>query len=160
MSYESNEFPGGCISVHPGGGLDGEPFMRKNNDNNIEEACGTYHIVTGYEYQNNSAPGEYDYLLKYNLGTDFSNHYYEQPQCTMTLKIDMGLNLRLPDEQGQERRTVFPVPSDRRWEQAGQPWQWEGDGDMQILAGSQRLRGQLYSYLGIQGNEWENGVLV
>lgn len=113
MSYESNEFPGGCISVHPGGGLDGEPFMRKNNDNNIEEACGTYHIVTGYEYQNNSAPGEYDYLLKYNLGTDFSNHYYEQPQCTMTLKIDMGLNLRLPDEQGQERWTVFPVPSDR-----------------------------------------------
>lgn len=115
MAYGSNEFPGGCISVHPGGGLDGEPFMRKNNDNNIEEACGTYHIVTGYEYQNNSAPGEYDYLLKHNFGTDFSNHYYEQPQCTMTLKIDMGLNLRLPDEQGQERWTVFPVPSDRNF---------------------------------------------
>ncbi len=113
MSYETDQFPGGCISIHPDGDLTEDPFIRKNHDNNMAQACGTYHIVAGYEYQNSFDSRAYNYLLKHNFGTDFAKHYYEQPQCTITLKIDTGLNLRLPDEDGQERWASFPVPSDR-----------------------------------------------
>lgn len=113
LQYDSgsNTVPGGVISFNP----DSSQFLKRDiNNHNLAQACGTYHIVPGYVYANDpNIRGGYDYLYKHNLRGDYEKHYYEQEHSTITIKIDMGLNLELPSENGEERWTNFPVPTDR-----------------------------------------------
>lgn len=106
----SNTVQGGAISVNP----DASQFLKWDiNNHNLQEACGTYHIVPGFVYQNNLHVREYDYMYKSpNLHGDYNTYYYEQPQCTITLKVDMGLNLELPSTNGEQLWTNFPLPTD------------------------------------------------
>lgn len=106
----SNKVEGGAISVNP----DSSQFLKRDiNNYNLEEACGTYHIVPGFTYQNNLYLRHYDYLYRSpNVNGDYNEYYYEQPQCTITLKVDIGLNMELPSENGVELWTHFPVPTD------------------------------------------------
>lgn len=119
LQYDSgsNTLPGGAISFYP----DSSQFLKRDNNNyNWQDATGTYHIVPGYVYQNNTKIREYEYLYpKKGIqeipypGGDYEIHYYEQPDCTITLKIDTGMNLELPSENGEQIWTNFPVPADR-----------------------------------------------
>ena len=119
LQYDSgsNTLPGGAISFYP----DSSQFLKRDNNNyNWQDATGTYHIVPGYVYKNNTKIREYEYLypkkgiqeIPYPDG-DYDEHYYEQPDCTITLKIDTGMNLELPSENGEQIWTNFPVPTDR-----------------------------------------------
>lgn len=112
LEYDSgsNTVPGGAISLNP----ESSQFLKRDiNNQNLLQACGTYHIVAGYVYANDpNIRGGYKYLYKHNLNGDYSTHYYEQMQCTITIKIDMGLNLELPSENGEELWTYFPLPED------------------------------------------------
>ncbi|MCD7726687.1 MAG: prepilin-type N-terminal cleavage/methylation domain-containing protein [Clostridiales bacterium] len=112
LSYDSDmTLPGGAITLYP----DSSQFLKRDTSNtNLEEACGTYHIVPGYVYANDpTIRGGYEYLYKSdNINGDYDTHYYEQPDSTITIKIDMGLNLQLPSESGEERWTNFPLPTD------------------------------------------------
>ena len=116
--------PGGAISFYP----DSSQFLKRDNNNyNWQDATGTYHIVPGYVYQNNTKIREYEYLYPKKgiqerplSDGDYDEHYYEQPDCTITLKIDTGMNLELPSENGEQIWTNFPVPTDCRRTYGGQ----------------------------------------
>lgn len=111
LQYDSQSYTsaGGAIEFT----LGADPIMQMHSDNkNWQAACGTYHIVPGYVYANNPCVRDYTYLYKHNLRGDYEKHYYEQPDCTITLKIDTGMNLELPSENGEQRWTNFPVPTD------------------------------------------------
>lgn len=119
LEYDSgsNTLPGGDISFYPN---NTSQFLKREKNNNWQDATGTYHIVPGYVYKNNTEIRKYEYLYPekgiqerpYPNG-DYDEHYYEQPDCTITLKIDTGMNLELPSENGEQRWTNFPVPTDR-----------------------------------------------
>lgn len=114
LQYDSgsNTLPGGDIVFDP---ENTSQFLKRVSNNNWQEATGTYHIVPGYEYANNLTNPDgrtYIYLYKHNLRGDYENHYYERPECTITLKIDTGMNLELPRENNEEIWTNFPVPTD------------------------------------------------
>lgn len=114
LQCDSNEYttPGGAISFNLKFGAD--PTAQRISNKNWQLACGTYHIVTGYEYSNDpNIRGGYKYLYKHNLRGDYETHYYEQPDCTITLKIDTGMNLELPSENGEQIWTNFPIPTDK-----------------------------------------------
>lgn len=118
MAYDKNTFAGGSITMNANGDPTGDPFMQRDiNNYNMDEACGTYHIVVGYEYANKTElRDKYKYIYRSpNIRDDYAVHYYEQPQCKMTLKVDSGFNMRLPDEGNEERWTLFPVPSDQKF---------------------------------------------
>ena len=107
----SNRTKGGSIMVEP----NSSQFLKRdiNKNDKLMEDSGTYHIVPGFVYANNPNVREYDYMYKSpNLHGDYNTYYYEQPQCTITMKIGMGFNLELPRENGQEQWTNFPVPTD------------------------------------------------
>lgn len=111
--YDSTAFPNGAISMNPYGNTTGDPFLQRDiNNYDLAGTVGTYHIVPGYEYANNPNIGNYIYLLKENIHGDFGMHYYTQPDCTIHLKVT-GFNLEMPREDGQERWTLFPLPTDR-----------------------------------------------
>ncbi len=106
----------GKIEFQPGG----DPTVKNLTNSNaqeMQEACGMYHIVPGFVYANirDIRPGSYtgDNVIYKNVPGDYNTYYYKQWDCAINLKIDMGLNLRLPDVSGEERWTNFPVPSDR-----------------------------------------------
>lgn len=103
--------PGGAISLNP----DSSQFLKRDiNNHNWQQAVGTYHIVAGYVYANDpNIRGGYEYIYKNNLCGDYEQHYYEQPDCTITMKIDTGMNLELPSENGEQIWTNFPVPTDK-----------------------------------------------
>ncbi len=119
LQYDSgsNTLPGGAISFYP----DSSQFLKRDNNNyNWQDATGTYHIVPGYVYQNNTKIREYEYLYPKKgiqerplSDGDYDEHYYEQPDCTITLKIGTGMNLELPSENGEQIWTNFPIPTDK-----------------------------------------------
>lgn len=108
---ESYKLPGGAISLYP----NSSQFLKRDiNNKNWQETIGTYHIEVGYVYANNpNIRDGYTYLYKDKLRGDYETHYYEQPDCTITLKIDTGMNLELPSENGEQIWTNFPVPADK-----------------------------------------------
>ncbi len=87
-------------------------FIRRNARNNPPSAAGMYHIVPGYLYANQYDLGHYTFILKENLHGDYDEHYYVQPRCTINLKVGTEFNMELPRENGEERFTNFPVPTD------------------------------------------------
>ncbi len=87
-------------------------FIRRNAKNNPPSAVGMYHIVPGYRYANQYNLGNYDFILQENLNGDYDEHYYVQPKCTINLKVGMEFNMELPPENGEQRFTNFPVPTD------------------------------------------------
>lgn len=90
--------------------------IKRNSASNPKDACGIYHIVPGFVYTNNLyIRGDYyikDVIYKY-APDDYNTYYYKQWDSVINIKIDMGLNLRLPDVNGEERWTNFPTPTDR-----------------------------------------------
>lgn len=112
LLYDSDLYktPGGAISFK----LKEDPILyRDQNNYNWQAACGIYHIVPGYVYANNPNVSNYKYIYKHKLRGDYETHYYEQSDCTITLKVDTGMNLELPSENGEQIWTNFPVPTDK-----------------------------------------------
>ncbi|MDD6627320.1 MAG: prepilin-type N-terminal cleavage/methylation domain-containing protein [Lachnospiraceae bacterium] len=111
LQYDSgyNQVPGGAISFNPTESL----FLKRDiNNYNWQQACGTYHITVGYVYANDpNIRGGYEYLYKNNLRGDYETHYYEQPDCTITIKIDTGVNLTFK-KNGNTYMTYFPAPGE------------------------------------------------
>ncbi|MDE6388664.1 MAG: prepilin-type N-terminal cleavage/methylation domain-containing protein [Lachnospiraceae bacterium] len=91
--------------------------LTNSNAQEMQEACGMYHIVPGFVYANNPdiRAGAYtgDNVIYKNVPGDYDTYYYKQWDCVINLRIDMGLNMQLPNVNGEERWTNFPVPSDR-----------------------------------------------
>lgn len=131
MQYESYSFEDGLFSiqVNPKGNPTGNPFIKRDiNHQNPTQGVGTYYVLPGYEYANYDYENwkalnlkglsvEYHFIDKRNIRGDFAKHYYEQPRCTITWKVDTGLNLQLPNDDiaidnSKERWTIFPLPTD------------------------------------------------
>ena len=124
-NYKSETFGGGLFTVNKkesGKPLLIDNFLNRYNTmtaQQLADASGTYYIVPGFWYKNKTIPelgrGNQYYTVYYrsnNGAQDFSWHYYDQPNSRITLKTEAGFNLRLPDENREQRWTFFPVPSD------------------------------------------------
>ena len=116
MQYDSgsNTLPGGAVSIETGSQF--LKWDRNKSNSNLQETCGTYHIVPGFVYANNPRIAIYDYIYRSdNVRDDYAPHYYEQPECTITLKISLGFNMELIPENNEKRWCIFPAPADPKF---------------------------------------------
>ena len=118
--FKSTTFGGGVFRISTQGS--GKPMLagsnyltRDTNNKNWDEAVGTYEIVPGFWYANKEGLGGYHIIYYDNLNGDYGYHFYQQFESTITLKVDTGLNMKLPNddisiENSKERWTNFPLP--------------------------------------------------
>ena len=124
LQNNQNQYTGnqsiGAISFNP----TSSQFVKRDiNNYDSVNSVGTYHIVPGYVYKNNPDPNNRNFEYLYQdprvINGDWAWHYYEQPDSTITLVIDDGLNLLLrPEDEKKsgsdngERWLSFPLPTD------------------------------------------------
>ena len=91
-------------------------YFQRDTNKSDSTACGTYHIVPCFIYANNPDVRGYNFLYRCfdydGDDVDFSRHLHVQTSAAIKLEVTPGLNLQLPSENGEERWTDFPLPSD------------------------------------------------
>ena len=107
----NNTLADGSVQIDPRGSM----FMKLNSSNNIQKACGSYHIVPGMTYQNKD-PGHYE-IIGYQ-GFDFPNlpreeRYYEFDDSTIHVKITGDFTMDVNHEKFKGKLD-FPLPKDMK----------------------------------------------
>lgn len=118
-------YAGGVIYMEDRGS---SMILKRNNGNPPPaEAYGTYTIVPGFRYANNPNIRNYEYIYPVKNGTldtskfyipnkgggDYSEHYYPQDWCKITVRVHNDKNLTLV-RQGDDNRgkLYFPLPTE------------------------------------------------
>lgn len=92
-------------------------FFKRDTGKTDMAAAGTYHIVPGFVYANQeqiTGEGRQYYFIyrSFEGQGDFSEHYYLQQDCAITVKVDKGLNLNVISSKAGNFSTYFPLPTD------------------------------------------------
>ena len=118
-------YAGGLIYMEDRGS---SMIMKRNSGSTPPaEAYGIYTVVPGFRYANSLDIRDYEYIYPVKNGAldtskffipgkgggDYSEHYYPQDWCKITVKVSTGLTLQLPSENGEERWASFPLPADK-----------------------------------------------
>lgn len=118
----NGSYLGGMFSVSASGGkdsllTDSTYLVRKNNSSGSwDEASGTYRVVLGYRFAcNKNARGDYRIIEERNVNGDYNVNYYSNPEGSIKLVIEAGLNLEVIRSGEDNWWTNFPVPSDSRF---------------------------------------------
>lgn len=102
-------------------------FKRRTNISDLE-AVGTYHIVPGFIYANKEQLRDYNFLYRNFMDVaDFNDHFYLQPDCAITLKVEMSFNLNLNTSGGVKGKMSFPLPSDSDF-----PFELQKEGEQEL----------------------------
>ena len=117
----NGSFVGGMFSVSSPNGkdsllTDSTYLIKKNNSSGSwDEASGNYHVVLGYRFAcDKNARGDYKFLAERNVKGDYAVHYYSNPEGSIKLVIESGLNLNVITNS-ENWWTNFPVPSDSKF---------------------------------------------
>lgn len=109
--HGKNTLADGAVQIDPRGNM----FLKLNSSNNMEKACGSYHIVPGMVYKNND-PGCFE-IIGY-AGFDLPNlkreaRYYEFDDSTIHVRItdEFTMDIDHPDFKGQ---AMFPLPKEMK----------------------------------------------
>ena len=102
-------------------------LKRNNGSTPPAEAYGTYTVVPGFRYANNLNIRNYEYIYPVENGTlntskfyragkgggDYSEHYYPQDWCKITVRVHNDKNMTLV-RQGNDNRgkLYFPMPTE------------------------------------------------
>lgn len=102
-------------------------ILKKSSDTLREEAYGTYTVIPGFRYANNLHIRNYEYIYPVENGTlntskfyragkgggDYSEHYYPQDWCKITVRVHNDKNLTLTLQGSSEKAKIYlAVPSD------------------------------------------------
>lgn len=102
-------------------------ILKKSSDTLREEAYGTYTVIPGFRYANNLNIRNYEYIYPVENGTlntskfyragkgggDYSEHYYPQDWCKITVRVHNDKNLTLTLQGSSEKAKIYlAVPSD------------------------------------------------
>lgn len=105
-------------------------YFKRKTDISDFTATGTYHIVPGFIYANRQQLDGRNYLFLYrnylNVA-DFKEHFYQQPDCAITLKVEASFNLDMAISGGKKAKMMFPLPSD-----GGFPFVLQKEGEQEL----------------------------
>lgn len=102
-------------------------IMKRNSGSTpTAEAYGVYTVVPGFRYANNLDIRDYEYIyplkdgvldtskfyIKGKGGGDYSEHYYPQDWCKITVRVHNDKNLTLTLRNGDKAKINVAVPSD------------------------------------------------
>ena len=94
--------------------LTNDNFFKRRTNISDSNAIGTYHIVAGYIYANQEqlTGRNFKFLYRnYMDVADFTEHFYLQPDCAITLKVDAKLNLNLIYGGESHGWIDYPLPT-------------------------------------------------
>lgn len=118
-------YAGGLIYMEDRGS---SMILKRNNGNTPPaEAYGTYTVVPGFRYANNLNIRNYEYIYPVENGTlntskfyragkgggDYSEHYYPQDWCKITVRVHNDKNMTLVRRGNDNRgKLYFPMPTE------------------------------------------------
>lgn len=117
-------YAGGLIYMEDRGS---SMIMKRNNNNTPPaEAYGTYTIIPGFRYANSLDIRDYEYIYPLKNGAldtsqfyregkgggDYSEHYYPQDWCKITVRVHNDKNLTLTLQKNDKAKIYLAVPSD------------------------------------------------
>lgn len=123
MEYKGEKsYAGGRVSFDP---PNGNPMIKTEGGEPLpQEVYGTYTIVPGFRYANSLSVRDYQYIYPLKNGSldveefkkkgagDYSEHYYEQKMCTVTVVVHNNPSLTIQTRDGASLKCNFPLPTD------------------------------------------------
>lgn len=123
LTYVGNKsYANNRVQVDP---PNGDPMIKTVESTALPaEAYGFYTVVPGFRYANTFVR-DYDYIypldangnldtskfVRNGSGGDYSEHYYEQPHCTVTVKVHNNKSLTVQTNNGKTLKWNFPLPT-------------------------------------------------
>ena len=112
----------------------GNPMIKTQGGEQLpQKVYGTYTIVPGFRYANSLSVRDYQYIYPLKNGSldtelfkehgagDYSEHYYEQKMCTVTVLVHRNHNLTLTLQNKKKAKINIPLPTDEDFSLA---WSW------------------------------------